>query len=161
MGRRIKSFSDGSRLEYGRGSFDDWCVYFTKADGSRKPPRDKDYFARLKRLADKYGDERIYRDYVRVYDRTGKQVERSGLTTISRIAASYGDDAPEVDVVFSILYLTMIAEERKKFTRLGKRIKRLGIHKLLLEDCGVDEAAHFMRGMDWREIAALCRKRGF
>lgn len=161
MSQRIKSFSDGSFLEYDRGSFDDWCVYLTKSDGSRKPPRDVDYFEQLSRLADEYGAERVYRDYVRVYDLTGKQVEKAGLVKISQIAASYGSDALEVDVIFSILYMAMIAEERKKFTRLGKRIKRLGIHKLLLEDCGVGEAANFMRGMGWREIAALCRERGF
>lgn len=136
-------------------------VYFTKRDGSRKPPRDVDYFERLRRLADKYGAERIYRDYVRVYDRTGKQVKKAVLAQISQIAAPYGDDALEVDIVFSILYLAMIAEEQKEFTRLGKRIKRLGVHQLLVEDCGVDEAANFMRGMSWHEIAALCREQGF
>ncbi len=48
MGQFIKSFSDGSFLEYDRGSFDEWCVYLTKSDGSRRPPRDVDYFEQLK-----------------------------------------------------------------------------------------------------------------
>ena len=51
MGQRIKTFSDGSFLEYDRGSFDDWCVYLTKPDGNRKPPRDMDYFKQLQNLA--------------------------------------------------------------------------------------------------------------
>jgi len=161
MGQRIKSFSDGSFLEYDRGSFDDWCVYLTKSDGSRKPPRDVDYFSQLKSLAGKYGAQKIYKDYVRVYDLTGKQIERASLIAISQIAASYGNDALEVDVIFSILYMAMIAEERKEFTRLGKRIKRLGIYKLLMENSSVSEAANFMRGMGWREIAKLCEDRGF
>ena len=66
-----------------------------------------------------------------------------------------------IDVIFSILYMAMIAEERKKNTRLGKRIKRLGIHKLLIEKSNVLDAANFMRGMGWREIDSLCRARGF
>lgn len=33
--------------------------------------------------------------------------------------------------LFSILYATMIAEENKKFTKLGKRIKHLGVFLLL------------------------------
>jgi len=55
----------------------------------------------------------------------------------------------------------MIAEERKANTRLGKRIKRLGIHALLMESVSVANAANFMRGMGWREIDRLCRERGF
>lgn len=161
MGQLIKSFSDGSFLEYDRGGFDDWCVYFTRRNEGRQPPRDVDYFGQLKNLANKYGARRIYRDYVRVYDMTKRYVEKSALVMISRIAAQYESDALEVDVVFSILYMAMIAEERKKFTRLGKRIKRLGIYMLLMENRGAGEAAGFTRGMGWRDIARLCEERGF
>ena len=55
----------------------------------------------------------------------------------------------------------MIAEENKAFTRLGKRIKRLGIYKLLIENKSVQQSANFMRGMGWREISDLCNERGF
>ena len=161
MGQLIKSFSDGSFLEYDRGSFDDWCVYFTKSNGSRKPPRDVDYFSQLKQLAGKYGAKQIYSDYVRIYNLTGKQVEKPSLIAISQIAASYGTDALAVDIIFSILYMAMIAEEQKKSTYLGKRIKRLGVYKLLMENRSVNEAANFMRGMGWRDIAKLCEERGF
>lgn len=161
MGQLIKSFEDGAYLEYDRGSFDDWCVYLTKSDGNRRPPRDVDYFSQLKHLANRYGVERIYTDYVRVYDLTGKQVESSALANITAIASAYGADALEIDKIFSILYMAMIAEERKKFTRLGKRIKRLGIYKLLIENRSVSDAANFMRGMGWRDIDILCRERGF
>lgn len=161
MGQLIKSFSDGSFLEYDRGSFDEWCDYLTKSDGSRKPPRDVDYFSQLKQLAGKYGTNQVYNNYVRVYDLTGKQVEEQSLNAISQIAASYGNDAFEIDVIFSILYMAMIAEEQKEHTRLGKRIKRLGIYTLLIENRSVSEAANFMRGMSWRDIAKLCEERGF
>lgn len=161
MGQLIKSFSDGSYLEYDRGSFDDWCVYLTKNNGIRKPPRDMDYFCQLKELAGNYGVEQVYSDYVRVYNHTNRSVEKTVLDEISEIASRYGHDALEVDVIFSILYMAMIAEERKKNTRLGKRIKRLGIYVLLVENRTVSEAANFMRGMGWRDIDVLCRERGF
>ena len=45
--------------------------------------------------------------------------------------------------------------------RLGKRIKRLGIHELLVEGKSVSDAANFMRGMGWREIDSICRGYGF
>ena len=161
MGQLIKEFENGTFLEYDRGGFDDWCVYFTDTNGTRKPPRDVDYFKQLTELAEKYSVEKVYTDYVQVYNLTGKEVEQPALAEISRISVSYGRDALDVDVIFSILYMAMIAEERKKYTRLGKRIKRLGIYKLLIEKRSVYEAANFMRGMGWRDIDALCRERGF
>ena len=161
MGQLIKEFENGTFLEYDRGGFDDWCVYFTDTNGTRKPPRDVDYFKQLTELAEKYSVEKVYTDYVQVYNLTGEEVEQPALAEISRISVSYGRDALDVDVIFSILYMAMIAEERKKYTRLGKRIKRLGIYKLLIEKRSVYEAANFMRGMGWRDIDALCRERGF
>ena len=161
MGKMIKEFNDGSYLEYDRGSFDDWCVYLTKTDGTRKPPRDTDYFQQLKELSNTYGSDQVYKDYVKVYELTGKSVEDNVLNEISKISNNYGEDSLEVDIIFSILYMAMIAEENKAFTRLGKRIKRLGIYKLLIENNSVQQSANFMRGMGWREISDLCNERGF
>ena len=161
MRQMIKKFADGSFLEYDRGSFDDWCVYFTQPSGSRRPPRDTDYFSALKSYAAKYGVQKIYNDYVLVYELTGKRVEAESLRQITEISRWYDQDALQIDIIFSILYMAMIAEEQKKNTRLGKRIKRLGIYVLLIENKTVSEAANFMRGMGWKEIDGLCRQRGF
>lgn len=158
----IKKFSDGSYLEYARGKFDDWCVYLTSSEGNRRPPSDTGYFQQIKTLARKYGAERIYEDYVSIYDQTGKQIDNQVLEHISRIAGGYApEDALPVDVLFTILYMAMIAEEMKANTRLGRRIKRLGIYYLLYENASVAYAANFMRGMGWRDIARLCEERGF
>ncbi len=161
MGSLIKEFSDGSYLEYDRGSFDDWCVYYTNSKGMRQPPRDVDYFKDLKDYAQKYGVERIYFDYVKVYELTGTEVDDEALDKISQIANEYVSDALEIDVIFSVLYMAMIAEERKANTRLGKRIKRLGIHELLMGNKSIEQSANFMRGMGWRDIDRLCKERGF
>ena len=161
MGQLIKHFPDGSFLEYDWGGFDNWCVYLTDASGNRKPPRDTDYFAQLKNLAERFSTDKVYNDYVKVYELTGKEVSKAALDSISRLSKEYGASANQVDTIFSILYMVMIAEERKAGTRLGKRIKRLGIHKLLIENIPVCEAANFMRGMCWQDIARLCEERGF
>ena len=78
---------------------------------------------------------------------TGREISSGVLNSISEIASTYDEDQLEVDVMLSVLYMAMIAEERKKYTRLGKRIKRLSIYKLLIENCSVVESANFMRGM--------------
>lgn len=161
MGQRVKIFVNGSFLEYDRGRFDDWCVYLTRRNGDRRAFRDMDYFYHLKRLSAKYGASQIYQDYVRVYDLTGREVEERVLGEISRISSAYGQDVLKVDQLFSMLYLAMLSEERKKFTKLGKRIKRLGVHQLLVENWSVNKAANFTRDMCWQDIAALCRKGGF
>ena len=127
----------------------------------RLPPRDLDYFQQLRDLADKYGRNRVYTSFVTVYELTKKDVEGFVLEYITQLAKFYGEDALMADILFSTLYLAMIAEENKAYTRLGKRIKRLGVYKLLLEDCDPSTAANFMRDMDWTEIDSRCRAHGF
>jgi hypothetical protein len=55
----------------------------------------------------------------------------------------------------------MIAEENKENTKLGKRIKRLGMYQTLVEKLDPFLAANFSRGMKWQEIDEECHKRGF
>jgi hypothetical protein len=158
----IKTFSDGSSLEYDHSSFDDWCVYLTRPNATRKPPHDTEYFQALLALGEKYGMQRVCDDYVAVYGLTGKKVDSRTLKAISQLARSYSEeDKLIVAIVLSILCMAMVAEEQKEYTRLGKRIKRLGIHRLLLENCGVYESANFMRGLGWKIIDGLCKERGF
>ncbi len=161
MGQFVKKFADGSYLEYGRGRFDDMCVYLTESNGVRRAPRDADYFARLAQFAARYGADTIYEDYVRVYDQTSASVEEATLQAISHIASAYGADALEIEKTLACIYLAMIAEDCKKHTKLGKRIKRIGVHRLLVENWSVSDSANFMRDMGWRAIDALCRERGF
>lgn len=161
MGQMIKMFTDGSFIEYDRGNFDNWCVYYTSSDGKKSPPKDVEYFELLKELAKKYGVNQIYDDYVKVYEWTGKKVDQRILRDITELSLEYGEDSLTVDIIFSILYLAMIAEENKRYTRLGKRIKRLGIYVLLHENKSVNYAANYMRNKGWLEISADCEKRGF
>ena len=155
----IKTFSNGSYLEYARGQFDDWCVYYVSASG-RKPPHDIDYFTKIREYRDAYGVEKVYDDFVYVYDRTSKAIDDGVLASITELASTY-NDAIEADVLFTTLYMAMVAEENKRNTRLGKRIKRLGIYKVLIEDSPIHEAANIMRGMKWTDIDKLCKERGF
>ncbi len=157
----VKRFSDGSFLEYAKGNFDGWCVYVNTPNGLRRPPLDRNYFSFLQRLGAAFGFQRVYDDFVRVYDRTGNAVDQDVFSLIASIASGYPGCSLPVEQVFSILYLTMIAEENKAYTRLGKRIKRLGVHCLLLEGMPVNEASDFTRGMPWQSIAAMCQQRGF
>ncbi len=153
-------FGDGSRLEYDRGNFDDWCVWLTSPDGSRRAPRDVEYFERLAEYARRCGAAQLYADLAAVYARTTRNPEPSTADFIGTLCAKYGADAGALALLYSIIYMGMVAEENKENAPLGKRIKRLGLHQLLVEGLAPQEAADFSRGRTWRELAALCSERG-
>lgn len=152
---------DGSYLYYGRGSFDDWCVYEMNQLGSKKAPRDIDYFNELYDYAKEFGYDTLYNDFVMIYDMTTKKFDFNVVERIKNISDKYGSFNQQIFRVFSILYMGMVAEENKRNTRLGKRIKRLGMYFLLVERKNPEYCAHFMRGKKWPEIDRLCLEGGF
>jgi hypothetical protein len=157
----IRSFRDGSVLEFGAGRFDAWCVYLTRPDRPRYPPRDVDYFAQLRSLALRHGAQMLYTDFLAIYHRTTKQASPHVLEIIYHMANAYGDDDLDVDILLSILYAGMIAEENKRRARLRKRVKRLGVHQVLFEDKAPEEAATFSKGKPWEVIDLECTVRHF
>ncbi|NMA85466.1 MAG: hypothetical protein GX962_16565 [Epulopiscium sp.] len=157
----VRKFKDGSVLEYGKGKFDDWCVYLTRPGILRHAPLDKDYFSRLRELGEIHNSKSIYDDFVDFYKDTNKKIDSNILDKIETLSQKYDNDALEVAVLFTILYMGMVAEENKKHTKLGKRIKRLGMHQVLIEGMEPTVAANYSRGMRWREIDGECNNRGF
>ena len=84
------------------------------------------------------------------------------LQKITECSLPYGyHQSISVDKLFTTIYMTMISEENYPNTKLGKRIKRLGIYEMLYSQRTVYDAANFMRGMSWKEIERLCEERGF
>jgi len=157
----IKRLSDNSIIERDRGTFDEWCVYLTRPQIPRHAPRDRDYFQRLIELSGYHTSQRIYDDFVRIYEITNTETSPRVLEFITEIASSYGDDSVEMDILYTILYLGMVAEENKTNTRLGKRIKRLGMHQILIDNVDALTAANFSRGMRWQQISTECENKGF
>jgi hypothetical protein len=161
MGRTIKTFSDGSLLEFDRGNFDDWCIFLTRPGHPRFAPKDWQYFTRLQELAGAYGKEKVYADFVVVFDATNKTLDAELLAHINAFSLDYTQDALRADIVFTLLYAGMLAEENKAFAPLGKRIKHLGVYQVVMEDMRPREAATFSVGRPWQTLARLCEARGF
>jgi hypothetical protein len=166
--RAIAEFEDGSRLEYDRGGFDDWCVYLTRPGKPRFAPKDVQYFTDLLHFSSNTsnGTVKVYSDFVSLYAlvRERKALCPEGHALIKKISGSYLKESRlEVQITFTILFAAMVAEEQKENTRLGCRIKRLGVHQLLMDDPPFtpETAANFSKGKKWPEIAALCQARGF
>lgn len=161
MPRRINKFSNGGLLEFDHGNFDEWCVYVTRANGKRFAPTDSRYFSRLGKLAKTHGNQKIYDDFIVVFHRVSKNIEPEIFDLIAILSRSYGADQLEMEIWLGVLYAGMVAEENKENAKLGKRIKRLGMHQVLIEGVAPEEAALFSKGKKWRELDKLMQEKGF
>ncbi|MDE6750863.1 MAG: hypothetical protein K2K21_17630 [Lachnospiraceae bacterium] len=71
------------------------------------------------------------------------------------------EDRLDFNVWYSVIYLGMVAEEKRKHAVLKKRIKRLGMYQILFEKMSAVEAATFSTGKKVAELCPLCSERGF
>lgn len=101
--------------------------------------------------------------FVEVYERTASTLDKQVVELIKGQSEEFANSQTAVmyQKAMTMVYAGMLAENNKAFTKLGKRIKRLGMHVMLCESGQVTFAAHFMRGKGWREIDEMCRQRGF
>lgn len=156
----MRILSDGTKIEFDSGRIDDWCVYVTRPNKPRNAPKDTDYFASLVDLHGKH--PMIYDDYVAVYDATSRVISEAVFEMIEKLSKKYPPELQvDVELLLVVLYAAMIAEENRAHTKLGKRIKRLGIHQILFDKLPIPVAANFSKGMGWREISEHCKQRGF
>lgn len=158
----LKSFKDESCVFYDRGKFDEYCVYLKEKDSNARAPRDVEYFQYFINISTKYGTKKVYSDFCKIYDKTTDDVNEDILTFITSISNSYKiEDILQVDKWFTIIYLGMVAEEKKANAILKKKIKRLGFHQIMLEGFTAYEAANFSRGKRAIILLQECQKRGF
>ena len=161
MSRLIKKFSDGSLLEYDNGSFDEWCIYFTSPNQPRAAIKDIEIFTQLDRLGQKINSIQLYRNFLSVYRQTSATIDQAVLRLIDELACQYIEDEANFNFLLTYLYAGMVAEENKEGAILRKRIKRLGVHQLLVEERPATYCANFSRGKSWKEIVIECEVRGF
>ena len=157
----INTISGKYIVEFGRGKFDDWCVYLSGGALKRYAPLDTQYFSFFKALAARYETELVYHHFTHIYELTTATYNAAVIDLIKTQSLSYGIDAEAFEVWFSVIYGGMIAEENKANVILKKRIKRLGMHQVLIEGHEPAVAAKFSFGKKWRELDVLMRERGF
>ena len=145
--------TNGTKLWFGKGKFDNWCIYVQRPDKSMWFPLDLEYFTQLRSLG---RPRELYRDFCVLYDLVGDDAEAMDFCT--ELAHKY---SPAIELLFAVLYMGMVAVENKEGTKLGKRIKRLGMHQVLLDGWTPEKAANYSRDMSWRAIDIACRERGF
>jgi len=161
--RLFARLKTGSKLSFGRGKFDDWCIYFESPSGVLYFPKDSQYFRSLDTIGFSFGHKNLYEHFVSLYDNTADEevANPEVMEWIHFMARSYAEEAIRVENIFGILYAGMVAEERKENKVLGKRIKRLGVHQVLIERLDPEYAANFSRGMKAAQLKIECEMRGF
>ena len=147
------------KFEFCTGNFDDYCVDVTYPTGKKSHwLKDEEYFFWLKRLSKKYGVQRVYSTFLKVYDKVSVNTDKDTVNTLIRtVDKEYRESTQQL---WSILYMTMLAEEYKEGTILGKRIKHLGVYNILFDNYGVSYTTRYMRGMNWRDLDKLMQQRG-
>ena len=161
MKQLIKKFTDGSLLEYDDGRFDCWCIYHTACGEAPRAIKDLETFSALQLLGEKIGYIQLYKDFLSFYVQTNAALSPNVLQLITDLASKYPGAEKDFDFLLTCLYAGMVAEENKDGAILRKRIKRLGVHQLLVEARTPDYAASFSRGQLWKNIEIECEVRGF
>ena len=174
----LKTFDDGREIGFGNGKFDSWCVYI-RTGKKENAPFDVKYFSNLLKYARNTSKEKVYSDMKRIFEMADYYPKEKDLTEISEMAKYYGDDAVDVDVDFTTIYLGMIAEQQKRGAILKKRVKMLGIYQTLFEEHlsldvhltdeeklnGVEKsakrAASLSYGVPYKIIESICKEHGF
>lgn len=161
MSRLIKRVRGKNLVEFDQGSFDEWCVFLTRPGTLKYAPKDTEYFTILKNIGTRFGNAKIYNDFISYYNKTTKEIDTTILDLITELSNDYENEAEEMDIWFTVIYAGMIAEENKANAVLKKRIKRLGMHQVLLENYDPELAANFSKGKKWQELDKVMRKKGF
>lgn len=158
----IKNLRGGRTVIFDTGNFDDWCVYCVSVDGSKKAYFDYQYFSDFKSISKKYPEDKVYNDFVSIYEVTGTSIDESVIALIDEIVETYEEeDRMLMEQWYSIIYGGMVAEENKQYAVLKKRIKRLGMHQILKLDFQAKDAANFSRGQNWRYLNTIMKSLGF
>jgi endo-1,4-beta-mannosidase len=161
MPQKLNSFSTGGFIEFDTGCFDVWCVYVSTPEGKRFAPTDIEYFTKIKEIGEKFSPKKVYDDFVVIYNRTSKNVVPKVFDLILALSRFYETTSTDFELCFNILYAGMIAEENKENAILKKRIKRLGIHQVLIDGISPEEAAVFSKGKKWKELDEIMKQKGF
>ena len=149
------------------GSF----VQYAVIDFGFDAPEDVDYMQAIRDLATTYGQDRVWGSFMELYEcipqQRGVGITRAMTEKAIDIASQYPDE-PKLRLTLDCLLCAMIAENNRlkkygsKFdTRLGKKIKALGVYQAIYEtDMSIRQVADYSKGKGWKWISDECRKRG-
>ena len=158
----IKRISKEIDIVFDDGKFDEWCVYI-KNKNIKKPPLDIEYFNFFIELGKQYTNEKVYTDFVKIYNLVSNKIEKKVTDLIIDIAKiNYkGDISKDVAINFTVVYAGMVAERNKRYAVLKERIKRLGMYQILVLNYSSLDAANYSKGKKAKDLDVICKGYGF
>jgi len=154
----IKRLKHDRKVMFDNGAFDGYCVYVAD-DYNKRAPRDYEYFRFFLELANLYGNDKVYNDFLTIYYSTDKTINQDVRDVIDNIVSTYGEDVrDEVEENLAVIWGGMIAEENKDKTFLGKRVKHLGMYQVLMGILSPEDAAEFSKGKPWIGLDAIMKE---
>ena len=157
---KIALYDDGTYLCFDHGGFDNYCVFIRSKDGLNLCPHDQDYFRFARELGDLCSNRgEIFWAFMNAYAHIQDfqpEANPQDIEELEKRAKEFGHIQKEVFLFLTIMYATMIAEEnwRGGKTLLGRDVKKVGIFKVLVEDCDPKVASDSLREADWNSILA-------
>lgn len=161
MSQIINRFRNGGTIEFDADPEGHISVLITRADGCRYACNLLQCLMHLKKLGKIHGCRVIYDDFVVIYNRTGNTVNPDVLKIIGLLSNHYKADAIEAEVWFNLLYASMVADESTGSDSSKKRLMRLSMHHVLLDDVSAEVAVNFSKGIPWPSLDRLMKAKGF
>lgn len=151
--KRGYTFPTHEEIYFDMGNFDEWCVYLEK-DNHRRTPKDIDYFNEIYDLGARYGFHKVYDSFLKVYgavqsNNWGIEDRRKCERVCKGVDNEYEEDTLKLWFTF---YMTMLAEENKENTKLGKTIKNLAVYKILILQRDIEKVTREMVGKKYYEL---------
>ncbi|MBK9334029.1 MAG: hypothetical protein IPM96_16895 [Ignavibacteria bacterium] len=77
-------------------------------------------------ISNKYNKDKVYYDFVDIYEKTTGSIDSSVLNQIDKIVGTYNkDDKIIIEQWFTVIYGGMIAEENKKACKIKEKNKTI------------------------------------
>lgn len=111
-------------------------------------------------MKNKYPTEKNYEDFIEIYNHTSEDISSDTLSLVTNLSHNY-EETIEFNMWFIVIYLGMVAEEKKQNAVLKKKIKRLGVHQILFEEFSAFDAANYSKAKKAPFLLKECSLRDF
>lgn len=167
--RILRKYNDGTYFTYSHGNFDDYHLMFHTADGRPHDLLDKDYLKRIKTIANVYGTEKVYSNFMIIVKCIEKistlnpqnvQPIKQDLEKIANFSKDFGESRLSINKLYDCFYFAMISEWHWHNSKLHHRLKHLAVYQVLFLALPPDEAANWAKHKPYFKIDEEMQKYG-
>ena len=147
---------------FSTGSIDAYCVYLNEPPLFRYAMKDEEYFKWILSLSKRYGVVQVWDDFCSIYDIVNMNPTAKPDVDEAMLRAVNADMHYTEDTIkwWLIFYMTMVAECKKKYAKLKKRIKKLGVYNILFDKWDIEYVTTYMKDMGWKDLDEMMKERG-